>query len=191
MTPEELATTLRHLAGHLHHLQQELYDAPLHAPRYSQTDSHKSHGGPKAPCNIANLDYLRDTGADDIIKGWATNLATDTPAHGLPHGQPLATWCAWLHRNLHHLETVPWSQEATTELQELEATLRHHIHPQDPNFQIEHRQTARSICNRLTQMGHHITPATLRQWHKRGKITAVELSNGHNGYLLTEVLDNI
>lgn len=38
-------------------------------------------------------------------------------------------------------------------------------------------------------MGHRIQPATLRQWHKRGKITAVERTDGTNGYLLSEVFD--
>ena len=40
-------------------------------------------------------------------------------------------------------------------------------------------------------MGHHIQPATLRQWAQRGKITAIEQADGKNGYLLTEVLDAI
>lgn len=190
MNEQELRTILRRLAGHCHHLQAELHDAPLHAPRYSQVDSHQSHSGPRPPTNLTGLNYLMEE-VHPIITGWATNLAASATLTGLPTGQPLATWCAWLSRHRLVLLKMDWADDAVVELQELEVELRHHIHPQDPHHHIEHRQTARSICHRLATMGHHIQPATLRQWHKRGKITAIEQSNGHNGYLLTEILDQL
>ena len=46
ITVDETKQLLRRIATHLHHLQGELYDYSLQATRYSQTDSHKSHGGP-------------------------------------------------------------------------------------------------------------------------------------------------
>lgn len=188
MNEQELRTTLRRLAGHLHHLESELHDAPLHAPRYSQIDSHQSHGGPRPPTNLTQLNYLMEDVAP-IITGWATNLAASATLTGLPTNQPLATWCAWLSRHRHTLLTMDWADDAVTELQELETELRHLIHPQDPNLQIEHRQTSKSVCYRLGNMGHRITPAQLRGWARRGHITSVDINGGHNGYLLTEVLE--
>lgn len=191
MTPEDLAPILRRLAGHLNHLQGELRDQPLHAPRYSQTDSHKSHGGPKPPCDTTQLDYLLDL--NERMGELCGNIADDLNLM-LPHKVKTngnGMWCAWLLRHTSKLPRLTWYPDLTTDLTDLEAELRHHIHPQDPNLQIEHRQTSRSICHRLATMGHTITPDLLRQWAKRGKISAIELKGGRNGYLLTEVLDNI
>lgn len=102
--------------------------------------------------------------------------------------------CQWVEHHADTIATLPVAPYLLAELQDSATQLDQRLQrtrPPQPVSIVEHRQTARSICARLGQMGHRIQPATLRQWHKRGKITAVELSNGRNGYLLTEVLDNI
>lgn len=188
MNEQELRTTLRHLAGHLHHLHTEYLGSKLGAARTSQTGVRTGTTGPTSPADDTQLDYLLDA-AHPIITGWAKNLAAQTAAPGLPLDQPLATWCAWLNRNRALLLAMDWAEDCIAELQDLDTELRHHIHPTDPHLQIEHRQTSKSICYRLGNMGHRITPAQLRGWARRGHITSVDINGGHNGYLLTEVLE--
>ena len=189
MTPEELAPILRHLAGHLNHLQGDLRDQPLHAPHYSQTDSHKSHGGPKPPCNTTQLDYLLDLNErlGELCGNIADDLHLMLPHKVKAHGNGM--WYAWLLRHASKLPTLTWYPDLTDALVDTEAELRHHIHPPQSNPQYEQRQTSRSIIYRLHQMGHTtITPNTLRQWAHRGKITTITTPGGRNTYLLTEVL---
>lgn len=189
MTLETLAHTLRRMAGHINHLRDAIRDQPLRAPRYSQTDSHQSHGGPKSPTNDHDLDYLNDVQARlrEITCNVSEDLNLVIPHNVHAHGH----WTAWLYRNRNKLPHLSWFDDLTDNLTDIETELRVKIYPQDPNPQIEHRQTARSITHRLERMGHHIQPATLRQWAQRGKITAIEQADGKNGYLLTEVLDAI
>ena len=189
MTAEDLAHTLRRLAGHLNHLQDHIYDTPLHATRYSQTDSHQSHGGPKSPTNDTDLDYLNEVQGrlGEMVKNVSEDLGILIPRNVVTGN----FWAAWLYRNRNKLPQLGWYEDLVDNLTDIETELRVKIHPQDPNPQIEHRQTARSICHRLDRMGHHIRPATLRQWAQRGKITAIEQADGKNGYLLSEVINQI
>lgn len=186
---ESLAPTLRRLATHLHHLQTEVWEARYHCARTSQTGVRANTTGPSSPTNDTQLTYLTET--QTRLRELCTNISEDLT---IPIPQTAAVgnfWAAWLYRHHPNLQHLTWYTDLTEELTDLEAELRHHIHPQDPNLHIEQRQSARSICARLANMGHRIQPATIRQWHKRGKITAVERADGTNGYLLSEVLEAI
>ncbi|MGJ4082033.1 hypothetical protein ACN4DI_01870 [Corynebacterium macclintockiae] len=187
--PADLPTTLRHLAHHLHHLQTEIWENRYHAARTSQTGVRHTTTGPSSPTNDTQLTYLTET--QTRLRELATNTSEDLHLL-IPHNTQVGNyWAAWFYRHHTQLQDLTWYTDLTEELTDLEAELRHHIHPQDPNLHIEQRQSARSICARLANMGHRIQPATIRQWHKRGKITAVERADGTNGYLLSEVLEAI
>ncbi|STC82280.1 Uncharacterised protein [Corynebacterium ulcerans] len=55
----------------------------------------------------------------------------------------------------------------------------------------EQRQTAKSICWRLNNMGHHATPDLIRKWAERGKITRTKNKNNDWTYLLTECIQQL
>lgn len=198
-TPTDFRQVLRQLAGHLHHLHQELLDTGLPAARQSQTGARTTTVKGRPPCDLTLIDTIEHTPINQdgptpgpSIRGWAYNLAADTSIPTpLPVSQPLTLWCAWLNRHADSIAAMPWAAEAYDELTAIETTLRHQLNPTNPHPQYEQRQTARSIIHRLHHMGHTtITPDTLRQWAHRGKITTITI-NGRNGYLLSEILDQI
>lgn len=182
MNGTQLHNLLRHIADHCHHLQTELENAPLHAPRYSQTDSHKNHSRSQPPTNITTLTYITDDVAP-IITGWAKNLASSAHLTGLPLGQPLATWCAWLNRHRETLLTMDWADDCTTELTDLENELRHHIHPTNPHqIKLPDYATAQEIGNALGK-----TPDAIYKWCKRHGVTAYKIG-GKNHFRTRELM---
>ena len=184
-----LPTILKHLANHLHHLQTEVWEARYHSTRTSQTGVRHTTTGPTSPTNDTQLTYLLEI--QTRLRELCTNISEDLTIP-IPTTAAVGNyWAAWLYRHRTQLPTLTWFTDLEAELTDLESELRHHIHPQNPHLYIEHRQSARSICARIANMGHSIQPATLRQWHKRGKITAIERTDGTNGYLLSEVLKTL
>lgn len=166
MTVEETKQLLRRIAGHIHHLQGELYDYALQATRYSQTDSHKSHGGPSEPLDVIALDYIQESVAP-VVKGWCYSLSNSHQARGLPESQPLTIWCAWLTRYTPLLLTTDYADQAVEELQELEAELRSRIHPQEPHeVELPAYATVDAIAQALGK-----TPAAVRKWCERKEVT--------------------
>lgn len=166
ITVDETKQLLRRIATHLHHLQGELYDYSLQATRYSQTDSHKSHGGPSEPLDIIALDYIEET-VTPVVKGWCYSLANSHQARGIPEDQPLTIWCAWLTRYTPLLLTADYAEQAVEELQELEAELRSHIHPQEPHeIKLPDYATVDEIAQALGK-----TAAAVRKWCERKQVT--------------------
>lgn len=166
ITVEETKHLLRTIAGHIHHLQGELYDHALQATRYSQTDSHKSHGGPSEPLDVIALDYIQESVAP-VVKGWCYSLANSHQARGLPEDRPLTIWCAWLTRYTPLLLTTDYVDQAVEELQELEAELRARIHPQEPHeIKLPDYATVDEIAKALGKSTHAI-----RKWCERKQVT--------------------
>lgn len=181
MTLEELKALLRRIATHLNHLQDQLYDTPLHAARYSQTDARKTNSTPAAPTDLTTLDYLQQH-VDPIIKGWCYSLANSHLIGHLPHDQPTSVWTAWLSRHAATLLTTDYAQDCADELQDLESELRARIHPQDPhNIDLPEYATVDAIAN-LTGK----TIAAQRKWCERNGITRYVI-NGRVHYKTSEV----
>ena len=163
---DTLATTLRRLAGHLHHLQQELVDAPLHAPRYSQTDSRKTHSGPKSPTNDTDLDYLNDVQfrIGQLAKNVSEDLALVIPT--IVKDKEL--WTGWLYRNRNKLPRLDWYEDLTDNLTDIETELRIKIHPTDVHeIKLPDYATAEEIGHALGK-----TPDAVRKWCTRHHVTA-------------------
>ena len=166
MTVDELKNLLRQLAGNIHHIQDSLYDAPLHATRYSQTDARKTNSTPAAPTDLTALDYLTTT-IDPIIKGWCYNLAHSHQCLGLPHDQPTTIWVAWLTRHAPILLTTNYATDCLHELQHLDHELRTRIHPQEPHeIKLPDYATVDEIAQALGK-----TPAAVRKWCERHHVT--------------------
>lgn len=165
MTPEQLKTLLRRIATHLNHLQETLYDAPLHAARYSQTDSRKTNSEPAAPTDLTTLDYLHGH-VDPVIRGWCYNLANSHMLGHLPHDQPTSVWTAWLARHATTLLTTDYAQDCISELQELEAELRARIHPDNKHPNLPEFATINDLAHAMNK-----TPDAMRKWCERKGLT--------------------
>ena len=165
MTPETLAHTLRRMAGHINHLRDAIRDQPLRAPRYSQTDSHQSHGGPKSPTNDHDLDYLNDV--QDRLREITCNVSEDL-ALVIPHNvHAHGHWTAWLYRNRAHLPQLSWFDDLADNLTDIETELRVKIHPTDPHeIKLPDYATAEEIAR-----AHNITPRAVRKYCQKHHIT--------------------
>ena len=180
MTPETLAHTLRRLAGHINHLRDAIRDQPLRAPRYSQTDSHQSHGGPKSPTNDHDLDYLNDVQAR--LREITCNVSEDLTLV-IPHNvHAQGHWTAWLYRNRHKLPQLSWYEDLTDNLIDIEAELRVKIHPTDPHeVKLPDYATAEEIGQAVGKKAN-----TIRTWCRRNNVTAY-IENGTIKYRTAEV----
>lgn len=181
MTPEELKALLRRITNHLNHLQDQLYDAPLHAARYSQTDARKTNSAPAAPTDLTTLDYIH-THVDPVIRGWCYSLANSHMIGNLPHDCPTSVWTAWLARHAQTLLTADYAQDAIDELTSLESELRTRIHPQDPTqLDLPEYATIDTIAKIMGK-----TPEAMRKWCERKQITRYTIG-GKVHYKTTEI----
>lgn len=180
MTTEHLAHTLRRMAGHINHLRDAIRDQPLRAPRYSQTDSHQSHGGPKSPTNDHDLDYLNDVQGRlrEITCNASEDLALVIPHNVHAHGH----WTGWLYRNRAHLPQLSWFDDLTDNLTDIEAELRTKIHPTDPHeVKLPDYATAEEIAKALGK-----STDSVRKWCKRHEVTSY-LQGGKVQYRTAEL----
>lgn len=177
---ESLAPTLRCLSAHLHHLQTEVWEARYHCARTSQTGVRANTTGPSSPTNDTQLTYLTETQAR--LRELCTNISEDLT---IPIPQTAAVgnfWAAWLYRHRARLQNLTWYTDLTEELTDLEAELRHHIHPQDPHeVKLPDYATAEEIAQALGK-----TPAAIRKWCTRHHVTAYT-QDGRCHYRTTEI----
>lgn len=170
MTPDDLRILLRRLADHLAKLHEDLEEDSLHAARQSQTGVRSGTTGSKLPCRAPDLDYLL-TDVAPRIQGWCQNLQDTAHVTGLPAGQPLNVWVAFLSRHRLVLLDQDWADEAVTELGRLEEELRARLYPNltpradMPTGTLPPRLTETEICQ-----AYSVQPATVRQWKHRQKI---------------------
>ena len=185
-----LRTTLKRLAGHIHHLRTEAYENSLGTPPPKETPHAHAGGTPNPPTNLTTLTLVID--ADQRLQELALNVAADLAIPTPPTPRAAGEWCAWLYRHHTELHSLDWYDDLAQEITDLEADLAARVAP-PATPHIEQRQTARAIIRRLANMGHKnkINASTLRLWAHRGKVTAHQDSQGRNRYLLSEVLDNI
>lgn len=177
---ESLAPTLRSLSNHLHHLQTEVWEAHYHCARTSQTGVRANTTGPSSPTNDTQLTYLTETQAR--LRELCTNISEDLT---IPIPQTAAAgnfWAAWLYRHRARLQHLTWYTDLTEELTDLEAELRHHIHPQDPHeVKLPDYATAEEIAQALGK-----TPGAIRKWCKRHEVTSY-LQGGKVQYRTAEL----
>lgn len=164
MTPDDLRTTLSRLGGHLATIIEDLETDPLRAVKQSQTGVRNTTTGSRPPCDTNTLDYLI-TDVGPRIRGWATELQRCAGVTGLPVNQPLNVWTAWLSRHRDTLAAQDWADTAADELTDLEAELRHRLHPTDPAQQAA-AVTGLVTAEYLRSTG--VKPGTVRQWRSRG-----------------------
>lgn len=147
--------------------------------------------GPRLPCSTWALDTDVDLSSKlhELVSDAATTI---TPGRAFPHdGAKLATWLAF------HAEActrLDWADDLHQEIRDQCNQLNRLLNPAgiaEIAARPERRQTARSICAKLSSMGHKATPELLRQWAHRGHITSLTRADGKNTYLLTEVMERL
>lgn len=186
-TPQDIHTTAQQLATLYQELDRAKYE---HTPtRLERKMAPTFNSVPPAPIWTLSDDAHFTTYLTEYVQD-AARYTTTKPT-SITNGQ---TMCAWIQTEANTIATLDVAPllmtEMTNQIKELNTRLAR-TRPPQPISIAEHRQTARSITHRLAQMGHKLEPATLRQWAKRGKVTVVTNTQGHNTYLLTEILDQL
>lgn len=175
MTDEELHDLLRRLANHLATLHEDLEEDALHAARQSQTGVRTGTTGSKLPCRATDLEYLV-TDVAPRVQGWCQNLQDTARITGLPVGQPLNVWVAFLSRHRGALLEQDWADTAVDELGKLEEELRARLYPNDPekitrpDMNTEARELPTLCTTDQLCSAYNVQPATIRKWKERKKI---------------------
>lgn len=189
---------LAHAAKKLQVLYEELdhakYERPP-APEVS-TQGANQQKGPSEPFPIWTISD--DAHFTALLNEYCTDaaryvpLAGDIYTHGFRrNGRRMCQWIAWNAGPISQLDVAPLMlDELNHQTRELNHRLRR-TRPLEPIGKQEAWLTARTICYRLKQQGHDITPELLRQWAQRGKITVKSNENRKNLYSMTQILSTI
>lgn len=190
---------LAHAAKQLQALYEELdhakYERPP-APEVS-TQGANQQKGPSEPFPIWTISD--DAHFTALLNEYCTDaaryvpLAGDIYTHGFQrNGTRMCQWIAWNAGPISQLDVAPLMLD---ELHHQARELNHRLRRTRPPAPISEPQevwlTARSICYRLKQQGHDITPELLRQWAHRGKIGTKTTTDHKNLYSITQVLKAI
>lgn len=188
MTDEwELRDTAKELAG----LYRELDAAKFAQAKPPEIRTMRPAPGPKAPAP----DHL--ISLDEELCGYLTELIGECRTHIDPHRsfrQDGAEMCDWAAHHAQEIADLEVSDDLHTEMKDQTRRIRFKIFGTEVAKVAklpERRQSAQSICVRMSSMGHRMTPDLLRKWAERGHITRVDRTDGTAGYLATEVLDHI
>lgn len=159
-------------------------------PHFGPTDPHTDGGW------AFNLEYelWRET-TDEHIPGGLRTIGVDALTYTtarrayLSEARP-SMLCAYIYR---HADEIVQHFPAVDDLADLMVEQYVHItraikKRHGIGEQIEQRQTSRSICYRMGQIGFPITPEILRQWARYNHISAQPRPDGRNSYLLSEVV---
>lgn len=189
---------LAHAAKKLQVLYEELdhakYERPP-APEVS-TQGANQQKGPSEPFPIWTISD--DAHFTALLNEYCTDaaryvpLAGDIYAQGFRrNGRRMCQWIAWNAGPISQLDVAPLMlDELHHQARELNHRLRR-TRPLEPIGKQEAWLTARTICYRLKQQGHDITPELLRQWAHRGKISTKTTTDHKNLYSITQVLKAI
>ncbi|MGP9725573.1 hypothetical protein ACT3SZ_16355 [Corynebacterium sp. AOP40-9SA-29] len=176
-TPDELRTILQRLAGYCAAIEDDLHDSAY--PAAASSNAGAAPVGPKGkpPCSIVDLDYIIEDVAP-IIRGWCTALQKDGHRTGLPVGQPLNVWVAWLARHRDTLLAMPWADDAVDELADLARQLGERLHPPEPNTgKVSDYPTVAELA---TAVG--CTPQAMHKRLERKGIRPIRVIAGENVY---------
>lgn len=183
--------TIRDTAKTLADLYQDLDAAKYTRPKPPEVRTMRPAPGPRppAPDHLISLDEELSSRLMEMVGECRTHL--DPARTFAKDGVELARWVAY------NAEQVAELGVAEDLLQEMQDQVRHIKFKLFGNAIAkvaklpERRQSAQSICVRLSSMGHRATPDLLRKWAERGHITREDRNDGTAGYLITEVLNRI
>lgn len=185
---------LAHAAKQLQQLYEELNQAKYNRPPAPEvsTQGANQQKGPSEPFPIWTLSD--DAHFTELLNEYCTDAARYIPltgdiyTHGFQrNGTRMCHWIAWNAGPISQLDVAPLMlDELKHQIRELDHKLRRTRPPEPIAKPQEVWLTARTICYKLRQQGHNVSPELLRKWAERGKLTVVQ-RDGRNGYLLSEV----
>ena len=183
---EDLAQAAKHLRVLYEELNQAKYDRPP-APEVSTTHSNRQKG-PMDPAPIWTLSD--DEHFTKRLNQMVCDAAGRIEGNHKPtlDGRQLTDWLAWHAGPVSQLDFADdILDEVLWQIRELCHRLRR-TRPFAPAGEPQEVWlTARSICYKLRQQGHKITPELLRKWAERGKIDLRKNSRGENLYCLRAI----
>lgn len=190
----DLANAAKKLQVLYEELDHAKYERPP-APEVS-TQGANQQKGPSEPFPIWTISD--DAHFTALLNEYCTDAARYVPLAGdiytqgfQRNGARMCQWIAWNAGSISQLDVAPLMlDELHHQARELNHRLRR-TRPLEPIGKQEAWLTARTICYRLKQQGHDITPELLRQWAQRGKITVKSNENRKNLYSMTQILSTI
>nr|DAS06714.1 MAG TPA: hypothetical protein [Caudoviricetes sp.] len=190
---------LAHAAKQLQVLYEELDEAKYQRPPAPEvsTQGANQQKGPSEPFPIWTISD--DAQFTELLNEYCTDAARYIPptgtiyTHGFQrNGARMCHWIAWNAGPISQLDVAPLMlDELKHQVRELNHRLRRTRPPAPVKEPQEAWLTARTICYRLKQQGHDITPELLRQWAQRGKITVKSNENRKNLHSMTQILSTI
>lgn len=193
-TPTTLANTARTAARLYTKLETAKYNRP---PAEQLARKMKPNFRSTTPGNEWAIsleeELMGEKGRRTIPCGLRT-IAIDALHHAGQHPTPTATPTTLCTAITHHASAItnhsPVAQDLCDLLQQQVDYLAKQFQDQEPTTtpHIETRLTARTICATLKGQGHDITREDLRNWRRRGHITALQRTDGEWLYYRTEVL---
>ena len=184
---EDLAQAAKQLRVLYEELNQAKYDRPP-APEVSTTHSNRQKG-PMDPAPIWTLSD--DEHFTKRLNQMVCDAAGRIEGNHKPtlDGRQLADWLAWYAGPVSQLDFADdILDEVRWQIRELDHRLRRTRPPAPIGEPKEVWLTARTICYKLRQQGHNVSPELLRKWAERGKISSQRIGPRSNVYSLSEVL---
>lgn len=184
---EDLAQAAKQLRVLYEELNQAKYDRPP-APEVSTTHSNRQKG-PMDPAPIWTLSD--DEHFTKRLNQMVCDSAGRIEGNHKPtlDGRQLADWIAWYAGPVSQLDFADdILDEVRWQIRELDHRLRRTRPPAPIGEPKEVWLTARTICYKLRQQGHNVSPELLRKWAERGKISSQRIGPRSNVYSLSEVL---
>ena len=190
---------LAHAAKQLQLLYEELDEAKYNRPPAPEvsTQGANQQKGPSEPFPIWTLSD--DAHFTELLNEYCTDAARHIPltgsiyTHGFQrNGTRMCHWIAWNAGPISQLDVAPLMlEELNHQIRELDHRLKRTrpFEPAKPEQEVW--LTARTICYKLRQQGHKVTPELLRKWAEREKISSLKDCDGKKKYLQREVLSNI
>ncbi|QRP20931.1 hypothetical protein [Corynebacterium macginleyi] len=190
---------LAHAAKKLQVLYEELNHAKYQRPPAPEvsTQGANQQKGPSEPFPIWTISD--DAHFTALLNEYCTDAARYVPltgdiyTHGFQrNGTRMCQWIAWNAGPISQLDVAPLMlDELNHQARELNHRLRRTRPPEPISEPQEAWLTARTICYRLRQQGHNVSPELLRKWAEREKISSLEDCDGKKKYLQHEVLFNL
>lgn len=183
---EALAQAAKQLRVLYEELNQAKYDRPP-APEVSTTHSNRQKG-PLDPAPIWTLSD--DEHFTKRLNQMVCDAAGRIDGNHKPtlDGRQLADWLAWYAGPVSQLDFADdILDEVRWQIRELDHRLRRTRPPELVAKPQEVWLTARTICYKLRQQGHNVSPELLRKWAERGKLRHSTTFQKENKYLYVEV----
>lgn len=190
---------IAHAAKQLQTLYEELDEAKYNRPPAPEvsTQGANQQKGPSEPFPIWTLSD--DAHFTELLNEYCTDAARYIPltgdiyTHGFQrNGTRMCHWIAWNAGPISQLDVAPLLlDELRHQIRELDHRLRRTRPPAPIGEPKEVWLTARTICYKLRQQGHDVSPELLRKWVERGKITVKSNENRRNLYSMTQILSTI